>query len=117
MSDEIMQIIDQLSERLQVPAEQIWSALLVQARIEGWIGLVMPVVLSFVLWVTAWRIYATKIRGKGLFEVNEFWGIACMLAAVVAVAIAVVGACASSMSIAGLFNPEYWALKEIMYLF
>lgn len=112
MNEQTNQLLRELAEKLGTTSEYLWQVLVKQAHIYAWTMIIcggIPFLIGVVvaLWVVK------KVKGnKGKTEEWHFWVFA---AALTISAISLVGMLINSqMIIAGLFNPEYWALKQIL---
>lgn len=108
MNEQTNQLIRELAEKLGTTSEYLWQALIRQAPIEAWTHLLICGFL-IMLAVSALRWIRNETEEIGEWQVG------------VVIAFSVIGFIAvlflimeSRMIVAGLFNPEYWALKQIL---
>jgi uncharacterized protein involved in cysteine biosynthesis len=113
MNPEIENILSTLATKLQTTTEHLWDVLVVQARIEALTSFVI-----MCLWA-AITITTFKVVKKKSSQLREnmdeelaylIWVLWLLYAGFVAMYVS------SSITnvVAALFNPEYWALKEIL---
>jgi hypothetical protein len=111
MNEKILELItvrlDTLGVKIGVVGEQLWYVLIKQVRIEGWAylgatGLLLLLVL--ILSLLAWS--ARKDRGDDTIccSILGLFIFACMLGT-------------SYCGLARVFNPEFYALQEILRVF
>ena len=119
MDDKTSQLLEKLAAKLGTTAEYLWSVLIRQAPIDATIGLIQflgAVIFGFILWKIHKRLcLKVNKHNESLYE--EF-DIAAALPMVIGLITFVIWILASIFSIgniiSGYFNPEYWALKEII---
>ena len=107
---EVTPLLEKLAERLGVGVEILWAALLRQAPIEGLYTLLVwpPIFTAMGYGLYRW--------GKAILE-NDWDELAwlplglCAAAAVISLCIWVAYL---PTAIAGVLNPEYWALKRVL---
>ena len=111
MNEATQKMIEELAAKLGTTAEHLWGVLCRQAPISAVVGLACDAALLW-LAVLAWR---------KLSRVNfDNWDNDCGKGALyggLAIATAIAAACALGalpVEIAGLLNPEYWALKQVL---
>ena len=115
MKEKLMSMLDVLAEKLGTTTELLWSVLVKQAEIESYIWL---------SWLLAWLFLFSilvlifiKAAYTGKKQNWEMWG--CWYIGVTAsicIGITVIAFCYSQYLIAA-YNPEYWALNEILSTF
>ncbi len=99
--------VSALADRLEVPIEVLWSALLRQAPVSA--------AVSFALLFLA--ICATigfALYTKAMFKKDEDAGVVMALITGFLVIISLIAISSLPGILAGFFNPEYWALKQLM---
>lgn len=111
MNEQTNQLLRELAEKLGTTTEYLWLVLVRQAPISAWttlISIVITILLcsGLIVWVNR------KIKAN---EGANDWHICCMgLSAVVLVITFAAILIELPMIVAGLTNPEYWALKQIL---
>lgn len=122
MDEKTLQAMTDLAEKLGTTAEYLWGVLLKQAPIAGAVDLLLTVawVAAAVLWLSFVKRKTTepptRDDGRPLYaewdDEAEFFGW------VSAVCLALIAGMNVSFSlesiVAALFNPEYWALAQIL---
>lgn len=111
MNESTQQLIRELADKLGTTTEHLWGVLVKQAPISGAIGLLSSVAMLAVVFF-AWR-KLTKIEfGKwdNDFGKGALYGGFCIATAIVFAS--TMGAL--PVEVAGIFNPEYWALKQVL---
>lgn len=119
MSEQTTKLIEALAAKLGTTAEHLWGVLIRQAPISATIDMV-SVALFAVLLVCAWRLRARCIRD----EKDKNYGawaddspasiVSATVLGITSVALPLVLMVTISDSLAGFFNPEYWALKQVL---
>lgn len=113
MNEQTTKLIEQLAAKLGTTTEHLWGVLLKQAPMSSGISATMLAVFLLVLILSArWlkrnelsKDDADDMMGKVLCWI--LWGVmAFMLSCFIYDSL--------PMIIAGFFNPEYWALKQII---
>lgn len=117
MNEQLTKLLTDLAEKLGTTAEHLWSVLIRQAYISGTAGIVITVILiaSLIGWL---KFILKKMRpdSRGCREWDYgnnskewswmAWGASVTLSLMVI-------ACQYG-DILGLFNPEFWALQQIL---
>ena len=115
MDDKTAEIINKLAEKLGTTAEHLWSVLIRQAP---WSSAIDLLVLMFYIGVAGILYYlAYRSFRKFKEDSEEGWILAGAIVALFAIIMStVVCACVNEMSVilSGFFNPEYWALKQLV---
>lgn len=116
MNEQTQQLIKQLADKLGTTTEHLWAALLRQAPISA----TCTIICFVIMLIVAWLLFKTGIKlGKmkeDRWDIDKevcqaiVWTLAGCLVAVTCV----VFCFQLDMVMAGFFNPEYWALKEIL---
>ena len=114
MSTELATVIEKMAAKLEVPVTHLWGVMVKQAAIYPYVAMLEIAFLIAGLIVFRYSInkyieYDNKKRypeGASGF-LNPVYFIA-------AIALAVVIAATMSTVITAIFNPEYWALMQIM---
>lgn len=123
MDDKTLQALTALANKLGTTAEYLWSVLLKQAPITGVVDL-----LVMAAWVAAaamwFKLVQRKTKKPPATEQDRYpsadWtdevgiGLAWASVVVVTILVALIIGTNLSTTIAALFNPEYWALKQIL---
>lgn len=118
MNEQTERSIRELAEKLGTTTEHLWGVLVKQAPITatcqllGWLYILAGAIAAFLIC----RYCIRKFNGPSDKD-EEWWtlaflfGVLCLACAVISIAELFLGA---SMVAAGFFNPEYWALKQIL---
>jgi len=123
MDEKTLQALTALAEKLGTTAEYLWGVLLKQAPIAGVTNL-----LEMAAWIAAvvmwFRFVQTKTTRQPATDSDRYpkaaWndelgvGMAWASVLVIAVIVAVIIGSGLSTTVAALFNPEYWALKQVL---
>jgi hypothetical protein len=111
MNEATQKMIEDLANKLGTTTEHLWGVLCRQAPISAVVGLACDAALLLIV-VLAWhKLSRVKYEhwdndfGKGVM----YGGLALATAITVACALG-----ALPTEIAGLVNPEYWALKQLL---
>jgi hypothetical protein len=111
MNDSTQQLIRELAEKLGTTAEHLWGVLVRQAPISGTLGLLgIAALLGFVYiaWKRLTKIDFTK-WDHDLAKGTMYGGL--LIATVIALLSLLLLA---PLYVAGILNPEYWALRQIL---
>ena len=123
MDERTAHALVELAEKLGTTSEYLWAALLRQAPIAGLLNLIVSImwVAGAVWW---FRFVRKKTTEPGLLEHGGHqipeWddgaGVALAWASVFAFSVIVPNIVGDSLPliVAGLVNPEYWALRQIL---
>ena len=107
------ELIEKLAQKLGVTAEYLWSALLRQAVISGIFDLVffgLEIVCIFLL-IKWWKRTNKKVE-KGDWEETAY--VPLVTATVIVGVMFLISLACLSLTFAAFYNPEYWALHEIL---
>lgn len=110
MNHETLALVEKLATKLGTTAEHLWAILVRQAPISSTVDVVVSCTMSVALYFAIRRLRKTLISHTDEFETFTA-GIVCLLVSVILITYAIVGL---DLTIAGFFNPEYWALKQII---
>lgn len=102
MNKETLALIEKLSEKLGTTSEHLWGVLMKQAPIDAAFSFIFMVALLVGLWFL-WKL--AKKASDGM--VYMAFVLVCVIVAIAVFSL-------SYNTLIGFFNPEYWALKEIM---
>jgi len=108
--ENLTSLLDQLSQKLGTTTEYLWSLLLRQASIsaiEDLIFLIMTIIGGIIIF----NIYKKMLKDDQYAEIT----LQMIVVFVVWFVLLLMSLTNISNIINGLFNPEYWALKEILY--
>lgn len=111
MNEATEKLIEELAAKLGTTVEHLWAVLIRQAPISAVVGLTVDAVFIWLV-VLGWK-KLSKVdfdswdsdMGKGML----YAGLSLATAIVVACVL-----CELPVLVAGLLNPEYWALKQVM---
>lgn len=122
MDDKTLQALTALAEKLGTTAEYLWSVLLKQAPITGMVDLLLTVA-----WISAAAAWFAFVKRKTTEppkteedrypsadwrEEAAFFGWASV--GIFSLIAGVVVSSSLATTVAALFNPEYWALAQIL---
>ena len=110
MNEQTAKIIEQLANKLGTTTEFLWAVLMSQAKIEAILDAFYIVASCGVIVLTTWYCLKyseeiSELQGKGVLAI--FLGIISVFAIMLSVA------CFGEM-ITAAFNPQYWALEQIL---
>jgi hypothetical protein len=121
MNEQTEKLLEQLANKLGTTSEYLWSVLLKQAPIFATVTLLQTLFLFFVGWFL-WKVHKkllSKPTGQdnadSYYEKYEIGAVFPMMLVTVGWGIMMINCfyCFGSI-VSGYFNPEYWALKEIL---
>lgn len=122
MNEQTSKLFEQLAQKLGTTTEYLWGVLLKQAPIQSTLGLIKLIaVLLFGL--ILWKIHkklSKEIEGCESYDntlylqKEEYVTIPMITAFILFLVLFIVSMINISSIVYGYFNPEYWALKEVM---
>ncbi len=119
MNEQATKLIEQLAQKLGTTAEYLWAVLLKQAPISAMVDLVYLVIV-IIMGIGMYKLhkYCTKETGEykeSIYEDNgEFVRPAMVILTIVWVIFFIICFFSIGNIVNGFFNPEYWALKEVL---
>ena len=119
MNEQTTKLISDLAAKLGTTAEHLWSVLIKQAPIASTVDLLCFVVMLISVPICAkWLIWSFKKCDDADYDVEIVYFIQAFIAGAIGI-VSLLGILISlgggmSLTIAGFFNPEYWALHEVM---
>ena len=111
--EQITPVLEKMAEKLGVTVEYLWSILIKQAPLSGITDIIQYILLGIVTWVFVKVSF--KVHHK--IEKEDWDGVAYIPLWVIGVGILILWITAFFCfpnTIWAFFNPEYWALKEIL---
>ncbi len=119
MNEQATKLIEQLAQKLGTTAEYLWAVLLKQAPVSAMIDLVYLVIVA-IMGVGLYKLhkYCTKETGEYKESIYEDKGElvkpAMVILAIVWGIFFIICFFSIGNIVNGFFNPEYWALKEVL---
>lgn len=121
MNEQTAKLLEQLANKLGTTSEYLWNILLKQAPIDATVTLLQTLFLIFVGWVL-WKVHKkllSKPPGQGYYDsYYEEYDVGAVLPMILVTGVwgimMIICFCCSGSIVSGYFNPEYWALKEIL---
>lgn len=116
MNEQTAALLNNLATKLGTTSEYLWSVLIRQAFIDGCVTLAQYAVL-LLAWFAAYKLLK---NGKKILEYadnHDLEGplvIGGILSAIALAICSVIAFCYLSIAFSAFFNPEYWALHEIL---
>lgn len=111
MSINTQEIINQLADKLLVPVEHLWGVLVNQAPIAA-ATIVLQIFIGVVFYVCTYKKLKKMANGDtdgdALILLWIVWGYCALVSAMF------VFFCSVPELISAVFNPEYWALKQLL---
>lgn len=121
MNENITKLLEQLAQKMGTTTEYLWGVLLRQAPISSTISLIQflaTILFGFALWKIHKRLVKTEKGDRyeeNGYEKYEMAAILPMIFGLILFAILFIyHLSAIGDIINGYFNPDYWALKEII---
>ena len=114
MNEKTEQLIRELASKLGTTVEHLWGVLVKQAPIEAATNLGCFLLFGVILGLIyryAKKLFAKQHRSDGE---DAVLAICCAAFVIVGVVFLLLFVSEVSMITAGFFNPEYWALKQII---
>lgn len=119
MNEETLKLIEAFAAKLGTTAEHVWAVLVRQAYVSGWCDLVFYLAVSIAVALTL--KLAKKCQQKAKEESDKRgWGdeegwvaglTACLITSMILVLVSILSI---DDTITKFFNPEYWALRQIL---
>ena len=110
MNEQLQQLLIELANKFDTTTEHLWHVLIKQAFIDSLTGC-MYIAVSMVLIVEAFKFIKRKSKEwVNVDAVSVVWTVYCIMTFIIFIDIM----CGFPMVLAGFFNPEYWALKQIL---
>lgn len=119
MNEQTEKLVRELADKLGTTADHLWGVLIKQAPVSAVTSLLGGVAI-FALLVYAWRFRAKKMAAETNKNYGDWAGdspisvISGMLLCIATFALVLAAAGELPLVLAGFFNPEYWALKQIL---
>jgi tellurite resistance protein TehA-like permease len=117
MNEQTAKLIEELANKLGTTAEHLWGVLIRQAPITATTDLLLLVAACIGLIIIA-RVLPKVVRkfeegDEGIGDL--FIIIASIIFGILCLIILVLSLCELGTTLSGFFNPEYWALKQILH--
>ena len=107
--DKVIEVIDKLAAKLGVAADHLWGVLIAQARIDFISSVLQYALLLLVCYgMLRWARWCAKPG------VDEMAWLGFAIPAVGVVVLLSIALFSIPLVLASLFNPEYWALHQIL---
>ncbi len=121
MNDNTAKLLKQLAQKLGTTTEYLWRVLLKQAPVSATTTLLQILLILLFGW-GLWKVHKHLMKKKGEEKysenIYEEWGMGAIfpmiLGALIFSIMLVISLFSISDIINGYFNPEYWALKELL---
>lgn len=110
MNDQLVPLLEKLADNLGTTSEYLFGVLVTQAPISA-AGDLFAIVVILALSAITFSICLRKAKE---YPNAERYAILAIFSAISFVIFTIIGAASISTMLAGFFNPEYWALKEIL---
>ena len=112
MNDQTLQLLRQLADKLGTTAEHLWAVLVKQAGIEARMD--AGFAAMFLLLLVGSLVFTGYAWVKKQEEEYSDWEIGLVVAAVFSFLWLICFCVFASSSFTEFYNPEYWALKQIL---
>jgi hypothetical protein len=113
MSDDLQKEIAQLAQKLGTTVDHLWSVLVRQAPIDSTVFFLTMAAMAGVTYAL-WRLFSKSKVNSENHQGECVKLIAMVLFGLMLAATFVVLTSGLSNAIAGFFNPEYWALQDLL---
>lgn len=134
MNPETLTALRELAAKLDTTSEYLWGVLIQQAPLSAATDMALFWLLPFLFWYAGYRLLKLrwaeeeefdrkKAEAEAKDEYRRYYpssydggGLDMLIISTVCIAVALhfIGLLVSASIVAGFFNPEYWALKEIL---
>ena len=120
MNDQTRDLLEKLATKLGTTAAHLWEVLVRQAPISAACDLLVLAVLiaacvGFAMWL---RYSARCVAEADDTSGAEFgWGTSVILSGIafaITLGVFLCAICSIDVTLSGFFNPEYWALKQVL---
>ncbi len=108
MTNNLVDAINLLSQKLETPAAVLWTALMRQAKIEAYSSIFL-FCCGMILTIIFARFWI-----KGIKECEEGKMLASAIATCLFSLFLIIALCCASDTLSGLYNPEYWAINHLI---
>ncbi len=120
MENKTEQLLSELADKLGTTTEYLWQVLLTQARYDILVSVIqMAFMFGIVYWTIKLHLKFSKIpEGENHSEYyykEELLVVPMVFAAITSIIMIVFFLSGFNELIAAIFNPEYWALRQIMH--
>lgn len=112
MNDELQKQLTQLALKLGTTVDHLWSVMVKQAAIDStvyFLSLTVLIIVTCVLWK---RFSNAKVNESGDGEVFKCSML--ILSVLMLLVTFLFLVCGLSEALSGFFNPEYWALQDLL---
>lgn len=120
LQEEIFVRLDALAEQLGVAAEFIWETLVNQMYLSGIMSLIGFLIVGFLLWTPTIILTVRRLCGKCVWTTPNAFdgqlspeGIGVLASYVLTGIFMIISMLSAHDVITHIYNPEYWAFKEI----
>jgi hypothetical protein len=120
VQEKIFEYIDALALKLGVASEHVFELMIKQKIIEGIVYSSVIAVVGIIVWVATYKCLGYLIKNyQDLYEKDHElgWMLGSILLSVVSLSFLIVWVAALPQYILQIFNPEYYAIKEILEVF
>lgn len=114
MNEQAEKLIRDLAEKLGTTVEHLWDVLLRQAPIDSSAKLI-GVAVAAVLFVITWFRIQKFPNEKNSYDFFSWREVAVGILIATSLLLAYLGVQEIPLILAGFFNPEYWALRQIIH--
>lgn len=115
MNEETLKLLEQLASKLGTTAESLWTVLIRQASIAATVHLCFTV-LIIIIGIILWKINKRFNENDGTmsYRYNNSLSITMGITTIIWTVFFVGQFAKIDVIVNGFFNPEYWALMEIL---
>jgi len=119
MNDQTTKLIEQLAQKLGTTAEYLWTILIKQAAISAWVDMiyfVMIIIMGVILFKTHKYLSKETSTNYSVYESDAGLIVVPVMIVLTITWIVIFIVCFFSLGnvFNGVFNPEYWALQEVL---
>lgn len=115
MNEQTVQLIEKLAEKLGTTSEYLWAVLVKQAPISAAIDLGI-LIFSIIFGIVLLRMHRYFSKNDKYDDLEELVVVPMIIMAILFAVFIIAGVMSLPEVFSGFFNPEYWALKEVMDL-
>jgi len=114
MENTALKLLETLATKLDTTTEYVWSVLIKQAPISA-ITNVSYLIISIIVPILLWKLHSYFYRQK-MYESEYSEFVITLMGALTLLTLICLGVGIALIPsiISGLFNPEYWALQQIL---
>jgi len=114
--ENLTKLLNELAVKLGTTTEFLWEILLKQAPIDAIVGISLIVlflilIIPYVMYIKWFSKHCNELYKEDKESIHTVF---CVIILIIMFALFIANICEINNTITAIFNPEYWALKEIL---